>query len=276
MKWLLFLVLGILTGCTTIQFDEDDMSKAQYASSGGWSGTGILFNDGQSNKGMAANFLERSNNEIPSKNYTVQFAISKIKTLDGFNTPVYFINPVGVITWSVGGNSVRREVSVTNGLSITGVGEGVKVVVYDRTPQTGQIPVTYQVDMTVAPGSRASENQPPTYAPTLALTEGMIIVGNQTLQNQVVIDIPPNAGCISIYVTAIRSDLTTPLTTLQARVDQADSNGIIVRSYDPNSNFPTTFVPLMPTATKIQLVNNLGGSDPGNNIAFAVTFGIDG
>lgn len=275
MKWLLFLVLGILTGCTTIQFDEDDMSKAQYGSSGGWSGTGILFNDGQSNKGMAANFLERSNNEIPSKNYTVQFAISKIKTLDNFDTAVYFINPVGVITWSVAGNSVRREVSVTNGLSLTGVGEGVKVVVYDRTP-AGQIPVSYQVDITVAPGSRASENQPPTYCPTLALTEGMIIVGNQTLQNQVVLNIPVNAGCISVYVTAIRADLTTPLTTLQARVDQVDANDVIVRTYDPNSNFPTTFVPLMPTAVKLILNNTMGGSDPGNDIAFAVTYGIDG
>lgn len=248
--------------------------KAQYGSAGGWSGSGILKNDGQSNKGMAANFLERSNNEIPSKNYTVQFSVGSTKnSATGQIVNQAFINPVGVITWSVNGNSVRRVVSVINGMSITGVGEGVKVVVTDRTPQPiiGEA-VEYDIDITVAPGSRASVTQPPTYCPTLETQEGMIEVsGGGTFD----IAVPQNAGVISVYITAVDSTGKTPLTTLLARIDQVSSTGAVVRQYDPNANYPSVFVPIMPTCTKITLVNNQPVSEA-NAILFAVTFGIDG
>lgn len=246
-------------------------NTAEYGKSGGWSKSGNLRNNNEDNCGTQANFLERDNNQAPSKNYTVQFSVGVPKNADGSIASTYFINPVGEIKWSVEGGDVRRVVSVSNGLSITGVGEGVKVVIRDKTPVGIAVLVSYDVGITIAPGSRASENQPPTYCPTLNSTEGMVIVPSASTFDVL---IPENAGVISAYITAIKTNLVSPLAPLNARVDQVDAAGVIVRAYDPNSQYPTTFVPIMPTARKLVLANNLAGES--NDIAFAVTFGIDG
>lgn len=276
MKWLLFLVLT-LTGCTEIDFQEgDDMNQGnpQYAKSGGWSGGGQLTNDGVSNVGMAANFLAgRQHNETPSKNYTVQFNIQVKQGL--------FINPVAEISWSVEGNTIRRLVSVTNGCSVTGVGQGVKVVVRDQTPQGINgitYGITYNVSITVAPGSRSSVNQPPVYTPIAGVltTFGPIVVTPILAPFSIPpggiggIVVPQDAGVISAFVTAISSDFT-PIGQFKAVVLQVDQTSNTRRSYDA---FPHAFVPIVPETASLNLLNELGGG--GANILYSVSFGIDG
>lgn len=277
MKWLLLFLVLTLVGCTEIDFQEsDDMSQGnpQYAKSGGWSGGGPLQNDGASNAGMAANFIAgRQHNETPSKNYTVQFALTVPQGS--------FINPVAEISWSVEGVTVRRLVSVTNGCSVTGVGQGVKVVVKDQTPQNIAgitYGVAYQVDITVAPGSRSSVNQPPTYTPiggtviTFApLVETVVLAPFSVPPGGLaVVAVPQNAGVISAYVTAVSDDFS-PLGQFKAVVDQVDQISTGRRIYDA---FPQSFVPIVPEITALNLFNKLGGG--GANILYSISFGIDG
>jgi hypothetical protein len=281
MKHLLVLVLGLfLAGCTTVEFEDNDMNQGnpQYAKSGGWSNSGIIQNNGSSNMGLAANFLAgRTDNEIPSKNYTVQFFVSK-PTVGGAQVPA-FINPVAEISWSVEGNTIRRTVSVTNGCSVTGVGQGVKVVVRDQTPQ-GINGVTYgasyNVSITVAPGSRSSVDQPPlfnaasaNFAGATVLTPFSVAPGTGFL-SFFSVPVPQDAGAISAYVTAISADLS-PLAANSASVSQIDSTNNNRRQYDP---FPPAFVPLVPEAVSLSLINNFPAGGP--NIVFTVSFGIDG
>ena len=273
----LFLIALVLTlvGCTEVDFQEgDDMNQGnpQYAKSGGWSGGGPLVNDGTSNCGMAANFLEgRIHNETPSKNYTVQFSIEGDQGI--------FANPVAEIAWSVEGVTIRRIVTVTDGCSVTGVGQSIKVVVRDNTPQgLGGITygAAYKVSITVAPGSRPSVQQPPLFTPIagslfsggalLPITAPFIVGPTQVG----VIAVPQNAGVISAYVTAITSDFSA-LGQFKAVVLQVDQTAATRRSYEA---FPAKFVPIVPEASSLNLLNKLGGG--GANILYSVSFGIDG
>lgn len=270
MKWLLFIVLGLLTSCTEIEFQGDDMNQGnpQYAKSGGWSGGGKLINDGVSNVACAADFLAaRVHNEIPSKNYTVQFNV----TLPPGGV---FANPVAEISWSVEGNTIRRLVSVTNGCSVTGVGQGVKVVVRDQTPQGigGKVyGVSYDVAITVAPGNRSSVNQPPIFTPPSAILAGAVVLPLYTVPplSFLRVAIPQNAGVISSYVTAVTAD-GSPLTQFGGIVTEFDVAGHAQKSYDVLNQ---EFVPISGQGFELQVFNNLAA---GHDLQVSVSFGIDG
>lgn len=265
-KWILFLVLG-LTGCYSPGEEIDMAGKAQYGKSGGWSGGGRLTNDGVSNVGMAADFLAgREHNETPAKNYTVQFSVTApISTISGLSVQT-IINPIAEISWSVEGNTNRRVVSVTNGMSVTGVGQGVKVVVRDRTFQAANpSPATYEVTISVAPGSRPSENQPASLNPLLATNLNGIVV---TAGNTTLIQVPKNSGILSAYVTANAGGIA--LAPFNAVVSFLDGNSNVQQVYDPVAH--QDFVPLTPQTDTISFQNNTGPF----SIEFFITFGIDG
>jgi len=280
MKQLVVLVLGLffLAGCTTVDFEGDDMSQGnpQYAKSGGWSASGKLTNDGQSNMGLQANFLaDRQDNPIPAKDYTIQFFVSQPST-------VGFINPQAEISWSVEGNTIRRVVSVTNGVSVSGVGQAAKVVVRDQTPQgIGGITygITYDVSVTIAPGSRPTTGQPPLNN----AASGIVLGGGATVLTpfsvapgalgDIDIAVPVNAGAISYYATAVPSDLSA-LTPGVAFVQQVDSSNTPRRIND--LAITTGFIPLVPEAVALILINNYPPGPGVPNLTMTVSFGIDG
>ncbi len=270
MKYL-FLVLGllILNGCTLPV--EDDMGKNSYGDSGGWSGTGEMHNNGTSaNAHLQVNFLEKDTNRNPSKNYTVQFSVGPTKNASKAARPVP-VNPVAEIKWSVEGNDVRRLVSVTNGLSLTGVGEAIKVSVLDQSfpfldpiAPHAVLNVTYDVDITVAPGSRASVNQPPTFS-VMNTADGtfefdVLAAGTQIIQ------IPQDAGVISSYVTV--TDVTNiPIAEGGTKIVLTDVFGNGLREYDPRAGW----VPVVAGANLLLLKNHAATTQ-----RYSVTFGIDG
>lgn len=181
------------------------------------------------------------------------------------NVPV---NAIAEIKWSVEGNDVRRLVSVVSGMSVTGVGEGIKVSVVDRStilnPGNGvpYAPVNYDVDITCAPGSRASVTQPPTLTaqnPT-DLTYSFITTG---IANAFV-SVPSDAGVISAYVTAFSDG--NILTDADVSVSQLNG-ALINRVTAPN----TGWIPLVAGTSTLKL-NNLSA----HTILWSVTFGIDG
>ena len=247
------------------------MGKNKYGHSCGWSATGKMINNGYSAQAhLQVNFLERDTNPNPSKNYTVQFSVgapmSLVTGLVALDVPV---NPIAEIKWTVEGNDVRRVVSVVSGMSVTGVGEAIKVSVLDRSIQiapggiTPVVPVSYDVDITCAPGSRASVTQPPTLTAQnpADLTFSFVSAAPGNIQ----VDIPVDSGVISTFVTAFSDG--NILTDADVTVTQLNG-GLINRMYSP---VHAEWVPMVAGTRRLQLTNNSA-----HTVLWSVTYGIDG
>jgi hypothetical protein len=262
------------------------MGKDRYGQSGGWSATGTMRNDGQSKAAhLQVNFLEREERPNPSKNYTVQFSVGPTFIHSTKAMSPKPVNPIAEIVWSVEGNSVRRLVSVTNGMSVTGVGEAVKVSVSDATLESfaGQS-VDYQVDITVAPGTRASIQQPPTYYPQTREHSGIYSVSGvgpiAAPGNTVDVPVPDNAGVISYFLEWLAYDSVSQaiIATTQADwyIEELAAGGLTLKKYSPlNTN---GWVPISPGASILRIHGLFPtiGALVSWQLDVNTTFGIDG
>lgn len=262
------------------------MGKDRYGRSGGWSATGTMTNDGQSKAAhLQVNFLEREGTPGPSKNYTVQFSVgpTKIRSTQALSPKP--VNPIAEIVWSVEGNSVRRLVSVTNGMSVTGVGEAVKVSVSDATLSSfaGQA-VDYQVDITVAPGSRASIQQPPTYYPEEREQSGVFAIigtGPQAAPGVTAdIVVPQNAGVISYFLEWLAfvqgTEALIAVTQTDFYVEELAAGGQSLKKYSPI--LINGWVPISPGCSTLRIhgLFQTIGALVAWQLNTQVTFGIDG
>ncbi len=229
------------------------------AKSGGWAQSGSLTTYNRTKQvSMQANFPK-------ADNYTVQFGLSPLPETDD---PIEILAKV---TWSVEGNSVSRLVSVTNGMSIMGTGQGVKVEVSDNTQHIFPVVIgekDYVVSIQCAPGTRGNIQQPPTLS---VFPDGDTIfnVGPATIVD---VEIPDNAGVVSLAVTV--SEAGSPSVGVpDGKTQVIHINGAgIMKVYNPRDY---EWVPIAAGATKIRLVNNFTLVE-GNHLLYTVTFGIDG
>lgn len=166
------------------------------------------------------------------------------------------------IFWSCGGNTVRRRVSVKDGMSISGVGEHVKVIVTDKSVFVEGGPedqIHWPVSILVAPGARGTIQQPPYLEEPAAFTVPAAGASAPIL-------VPRECGVVSVYVTA-----ATPVGTVAADnflvVDQFTFIQLQKR-YDPRNY---GWVPISPTATHLILRNATAAE-----ATFNVVWGIDG
>lgn len=224
--------------------------------------TGIPKGSSGGNISLQANF------EQEPANYTVQFGVTA-PPLSNSGDQIPFA-AFGEITWSVEGNDIRRLVSIANGASVTAPAQGVKVIAYDESgTEFGN--VSYGISIQVTKGSRPSVQQPPClalFAPdTTPKTQRILVTPGSSLD----IEIPRNAGVISIYPT-VQSD---PDSTLTPNVDyqiQEWSEFGIQKLIDPGS-----WVPTSPLATFFRLENQFPLASPSSpNLYFTLTLGIDG
>lgn len=274
MRRLLSTLLLLTLQCSTSEatfmsdFDEipdDPIDESELVENGapggesiddGWSSSGTLTaGDTDSAVQLQANF------DTPGA-YTVQFSVSE------YDPATDFPLPIAEVIWSVEGNYVRRVISVSNGISISGVGQGVKVVVRDGAFPTAPAN-DYVVGIQVAPGTRPAEQQPPSFAPLCAGTDavlrpGVLLVAAGAI---ITVPIPQNIGAISLYTTA---GSTTPviLTEADIQIHQGYTGGVGVKSYDPRI---AQWVPLAPMATELVFYNLSAVT-----VLFSLTFGIDG
>ena len=238
-------------------------------------------------------------------NYTVQFRVSAQTAIDGSNS-LGNITPTARIQWSIGGNTVQRIISVYDGASLTGVGDHVRVDLYDET-DPADVPSGYEqkylVAVTVSEGERGTNKQPPTYTTYIVDNENIHFgLAYVTSGNYVTVKVPKDAGVISVFVTAyghvpgvsmhpemavkeygpLGPDLKAPplrllppvpivLTEAQVSVTHLTGDNSILRQYDPRDY---DWVPVPPQCDYIALNNT--DTDSTSIITFAVTFGIDG
>ena len=255
----------------------------------GWGQSGVLSTGGNQQVTMQADFDEPGT-------YTAEFAIGAAQQQYSVHTfvneqgqkqtsiggggansgvspnPIY---AVATITWGVEGHYVSRQVSIGNGVSISGVGQSVKIVMVDATPAiyAPNNNTLYGVQVQVTKGVRGTSKQPPVLLPSPGVISGPagstqqgVSSYNLVAGGQVVLPIPQNGGVISVFVTVFA---TTPLAEgIVAAIMQNAAAGTLME-WDPR-DFPD-WVPITPGASDIELLNN--SAVPTN---WAVFFGIDG
>jgi hypothetical protein len=198
--------------------------------------------------------------------YTVQFSVSK-PVLAGSNG---IFAAIAVIDWLVAGTPIRRRISVTDGKSISGVGQGVVVSCYDVTPDLGQVAdAPYKVNITVARGSRPAQGQPP----TLSLFDQQFQAGNAIpAAGSEIVEIPQNSGAISVEIVVASTD---PLTDANVLIQHVSDDGANVYKTYRVTDGPQEFVPIADGATQI-IITNLSAGEGSNPVNVSVTYGIDG
>ncbi len=229
--------------------DDNELSQSagDNAKSGGWAQSGTL--TGQNNDkqvSLQVNFPK-------SSNYTVEFTVSYP------GTPVKRRKTEALITWTVNGNFVTRRVNVNNGVSVTGVGEAIRVVMKDANSGGGG---DYVAGVSVAPGSRGGNKQPPTLLPA---ANSFVTIANAGTAD---IAIPADSGAISFFVAAVNT-LPQAVTGGMLKAFQVDIlGGVVLAVCDAQK---ADWIPIVPGADTIRL-QNLSGAD----CQFFVMLGIDG
>lgn len=255
--------------------------------SGGWSASGLL--------SRGQNLLQRVNLQAVfpiAGQYTLEFNLfPPTAAIAGATvSSAVATRAVAFITWSVEGNYVTRRMNVSNGASITGVGQGVKVEIYDTT-STADVATysdnsVYRVSVQVAPGTRANIEQPPvlyrnpggdpqclSIAPfsydtvTIPYTDAGIVSLGLLIGQRGGVEILDSNGSVAWAAG------TAPFTgiipgTVQVIQQQTIAN--VLASYDP-AVMPF-WVPLVAGATQVTIANN----NANNNLYVTPLFGIDG
>jgi hypothetical protein len=186
--------------------------------------------------------------------YTVQFEVGPSQGVSEGAANI----PVATIDFSTNGNSVRRKVSVINGMSISAPSEFIKLKVFDESTDVNALP--YLASVSVTPGTRGGD-VPPTLqneAPQDATKNG----GTATFA------IPQDAGAVTVRVLVWATTLVA-LNQDLVQVYFLDSAGNPLSAYQN----PTLsgFVHIPPEAAQVQAVNGTA-----IDATVRIIFGIDG
>ena len=185
--------------------------------------------------------------------------------------PAYgFFDAYAVIGWSVkGGGTVRRTVSVGNGVTISAPAQGVTVSVFDQSTTYPLADGTeYFVTIQATPDSRPSTTNPP-------WLEGYYPAQLIPPLGTLALIVPQGVGAHSAQVLLSQSvDFFPTVSTIPitAIVSQANSGAaeIPLASYNPQAQ--TGFVPLA-SGCNLLLVYNTSTTD---TYQCSVKWGIDG
>jgi hypothetical protein len=174
----------------------------------------------------------------------------------------------------LGGNSVRRVVSVIDGMSVTTRGKNISVSVRDFTHPGTSNGKTYQVAILSSLGVRASSGQPPMLAPLIynvVFNDGIDLPIQGSINvppaSEYFVPIPSDCGVNSVFVSVYTPGIPD---VNDFSANQRNDGSVILSSYDPTA--VRGWVPVQPNAFAIGLSN----IDAALTAQFAVTFGIDG
>jgi hypothetical protein len=247
----------------------------------GWSANGVL----RATDLVKTVTLQCDFAEAPGP-YTLQFGITGNTGIVG----AIDAQAEALITWSVEGNFVTRRVALTNGLSVSGTAEAVRVIIYDVSKPGFATPnAPYNVSVQVVRGTRPAIQQPPTLNPhpfvgdlntnppqPYSQTTFTVLPGH--ILN---LPIPNDAGVVSVFIVTTNNAGTTQGMTAAGTMLVIPPDSITVTitgsvdapQWDPRG-WPT-WVPVPPGAAEITLQNNQAG---GSAVAvdFSVWYGIDG
>ena len=172
------------------------MTEENKGELGGWSGTKNLI------MGSDQEVLVVQAKVGKPDSFTAQFFLGAAEPpFVGANSP---IRALAEVLWTVKGNSVRRLVSVVNGMSITGRADNFNIRVFDfSAPPVNPVVVGYPIAALVSRGQRASlPNQPFLYlnANAGAVRGAGIAFAVPSGGGGTDINVPQNAGVNSVWL----------------------------------------------------------------------------
>lgn len=201
-----------------------------------------------------------------------------------FSTVVPFaalsVFPRARISWSVGGSSVTRIISVSHGSSISGIGAAATVQMYDASlehfPPAPGFEQPYSVDVGIAPGIRPPSMVGPILVPwvqenvgfTWTYGQGGLPVGGGTT---VTAYFPSEAGATSATIMiAPRVGMFASIPAGAVKVTMSGLTGTMPVNWDP----AITNYPLPPNTTQIAVELDPAYAGPDLSVSFLL--GIDG
>jgi hypothetical protein len=259
----------------------------------GWSSNGIL---------IALNYTKTVNLQAQFDkggpgDYTAEFSISPPPFTRGAGNPV---QAEALITWAIEGNFVTRRISISNGATISGVAQAVRIQIMDvSNPAVATAGQQYGVSVQVTKGIRATTMQPPTLTPHPSVddevqtpivqpfaqaTYSVSAQGGGGAGNGngfIELLIPQDAGVISVFITVAADNVfggtyqaqgTAPVIPDDNVVALIRANGADQASFDPRAF--NGWIPLIPGAATIDLINGMAAGQP--SVTFSIWFGIDG
>lgn len=186
------------------------------------------------------------------------------------------------ITWSVGGNSVTRKVTVANGTTVQGVAESVQVSIYDVTNTNfGAAPgtpngVEYEVQVGVSKGTRGSNGFSPIFIPSDSTGHPYysVILSGGTLSFEIAV--PSEIGATTFGVEAIgfiAGPSYKAIGSSSLIIIQKQNLKIVSISEFRGSG---VFIPLIPGTDLIEIDFNTVPDPALTTIWVTAMFGIDG
>jgi hypothetical protein len=243
-------------------FDPTDMMKMSRSRGGGASATVNMVTGQQSTSpGPSADFKEPQREmqrdgsfvwKLRSKAqpFTVRFSVKppNIESTTVFTVEHEYANfdCVAIISYTVEGVTVRRVVTVANGVAISGTADSVNVSIQDITQTTSPQNIPYSVEVQIAPGIRSGYALPPTLEAFTCIVNSVDIIesGPITLVSgqSAVYPVPQQAGVISVEIVTQTNSVNVTMGTVngaqkQYTVNPGENFGFIVMA--PNSAFLT-------------------------------------
>lgn len=227
----------------------------------GWGQGAVLFQCQKNNKlagspAQDAQLVMAADFSPEAINFILQFNITGI---DG--VPV---RCQATVSWMVEGTQVSRRFDVVNGATFYGTGQSVRVLCVDITDPAADFPNAtgnnYVVSVQCCPGTRPSQNQPPTlfggYFAAIGPGAGVDV------------PVPSSAGVISCMVL-----VATGVAGQNSVVFVKYHSGTVVMAeFDPTLQIG--FIPMTPSTTTVTITNL--ATVEGHTLNVTVIWGIDG
>jgi hypothetical protein len=239
-----FLAAFIMNGCM-----DSDMNELQLRAK-----SGQLVPGSSQRLNFQLPFFLNPAGKVDPGSYVVQLSLDDPNPAGG----PFRVEAKAEIIWSVSGNGIRRVVDCVNGMSISGVAEGVAVSIFDTSTVGGGNPLPYQVSVQVSKGNRASIQQPPFY--TLPVN---IIAPSSFIATE----IPQGIGAISARVDIAPVTVGGVIPEFGLEVLQQYGGGTL-KAYQPRVGW----VPLAPAARTISVVS----AALADSTYISIVLGIDG
>ncbi len=173
------------------------------------------------------------------------------------------------ILWSVEGVTVRRVVTVADGVAVSGEAQSVTVNIYDQSFDRG---IRYNVGCTVAPGLRGDTQQPPTLVVPVVTAAGASFPFGISIAPGVTVrfPLPQNVGAISSYaVVSSAAPPGAPLADNSVLITHRNGGGVPIQFYGFTGCFK--YVPLFSTTTSVEFTNQHT-----SNVLLSHHYGIEG
>ncbi len=165
-----------------------------------------------------------------------------------FDLDVVGVVPQAIVSWKVGGNTIVRTMDVTPGSSISGFADQVNVSVTDITAGGyGEAPATYNVTITISPGTRPATSLPPIYT---ALTANNLNSGSSQ-----VVSVPLGTKGLMVYGVSAGGAASLRVDQYSAGIIGTDA--FIINRVEVDST-QIGFIPLSAGAAQINITNEGG------------------